>query len=184
MRDMYDVLKVACGYLDERGIDYAIVGGLAVIAMGRFRTTGDAEFIIQMDVDDALDFAAHLRRNGFSIGERDITSAFREKSHATAIEKESLLRLDIKGVYDEMARDTLRTRRPVELKGVKVYVAAPESIIAAKLLYGSEQDLDDAAAVYICQKGELDERYLEKACGRAGVAKELAKLRRRLKREL
>lgn len=62
-----------------------------------------------------------------------------------------------------------------------MYIATAEDLIASKLLYGSEQDLKDAEAIYIRQFEKLDMKYLEKICKEMGVSRELAKLKRKLK---
>ncbi|MEW5937648.1 MAG: hypothetical protein AB1665_07510, partial [Candidatus Thermoplasmatota archaeon] len=112
MRSMEEMLKLACTYLNERGVEYVVVGGIAVIAYGEPRTTADADILIQMGIGGMRDFAKYLDANGFFSDPNDIEDAMRERTHFSAVDRESLFRLDIKGVYGEMDRRTMARRKP------------------------------------------------------------------------
>ena len=184
MRSMDDILRIACGYLNEHSTEYVIVGGMTVIAYGAPRTTMDADFIIQMEIEDMKNFAVFLGENGFFSEPEDIEIAMKEKSHFSAIDKETPLRLDIKGVYNEMDRRTLKNRRAMTFQGTKIFLASPEDVILGKLLYGSEQDIEDAEGIYVRQLPVLDIQYLEGVCVAEGLSERLDEMRGNVERHL
>jgi hypothetical protein len=181
---MDDILKGVCGFLNKEGINYVIVGGLAVIFHGIPRTTMDADIILHIEEKKMSKFVEFLKENGFFASLEDMKTAFKEKTHYTVEDRESMLRLDIKGVYNELDRWTLNRKIDFAHKGVKIYLASPEDIIANKLVYGSEQDLQDAAGIYTRQLGRLDMAYLMDICREMDVLRDFEKLKRRVKESL
>ena len=184
MRSMDELLRIACGYLNEHSTEYVIVGGMTVIAYGAPRTTMDADFIIRMEIEDMKNFAVFLGENGFFSEPEDIEIAMKEKSHFSAIDKKTPLRLDIKGVYNEMDRRTLENRRVMEFNGTEIYLARPEDVILGKLLYGSDQDMRDAESIYVRQLPVLDIRYLKEVCAAEGLSERLDEMRGNVERYL
>ncbi len=178
MKKIKEVLETTTEYLNRKDIDYVLVGGIAVIVYGNPRTTVDLDLIVQMDEEDIEDFASYLRKEGFFCDPSDMREAFRNRTHFSAEEKGSLFRLDIKGVYDSGARRTLKNRKKVEYDGIIMYVASPEDTISHKLLYGSEQDIEDAESIYVRQDDKLDQDYLEKVCEEMGVGEELEEIKK------
>ncbi len=184
MRNIEEILKLVCEFLNEEKEVYVVVGGLAVLFYGVPRTTMDIDIIIPMDVGETRRFAEFLNENDFFADEEDIKTAFEEKSHATIEDKTSMVRLDIKGVYSENDRITLERRSKVSLAGFEFFVASPEDTIANKLLFGSEQDVKDAEGIYARQFENLDMAYLEKRCKKLGVYEEFLTMKKRVERRM
>ena len=180
MRSMNDLLKIACGFLNAQNKEYVVVGGISVIAYGVPRTTMDADFIIQMDSEDFKIFAQFLAENGFFSDPKDIDDALRERLHFSAEDRDSLLRLDIRGVYSEMDKRTLKNRRSVDFEGTSICLAQPEDVIFGKLLYGSDQDIKDAESIYVRQQAELNLPYLYDICEEKGLRQKLDEMRQRV----
>lgn len=141
MRTVDEIIKLVCSFLNDNEIDYVIVGGFAVIFYGNPRATMDIDFIIQLTDKDIPMLIKFLQENGFYADECDIHVALKEKSHFTTEDKETMFRLDIKGVYNEMDERTLRNKRRVELFNIPIYIASPGDTIVNKLLFGSERDI-------------------------------------------
>ena len=184
MRNIEEILKLVCEFLNEEKEAYVVVGGLAVLFYGVPRTTMDIDIIIAMDVDETRRFAEFLNENDFFADEEDIKTAFEEKSHATIEDKTSMVRLDIKGIYGENDRITLERRSKVSLADFAFFVASPEDTIANKLLFGSEQDVKDAEGIYARQFENLDMAYLEKRCKKLGVYEEFLTMKKRVERRM
>ncbi len=180
MKKIEEVLRTVTDFLDGEEIDYVIVGGIAVIIYGNPRTTVDIDLIVKLEEENIEDFVEYLEDEGFFVHIEDIRQAFKERTHFTAEEKDSLFRLDIKGVYGEEERITLRNRKKVEYDGITMYVASPEDTIANKLYYGSEQDIEDAESIYVRQEDELDLEYLEERCEALGVKEELKEMEKEI----
>ncbi len=184
MRNIEEILKLVCGFLNEEKVEYVVVGGLAVLFYGIPRTTMDIDIIIPMDRGETRRFVEFLNENDFFADAEDIKTAFEEKSHATIEDKTSMVRLDIKGIYSENDRITLGRRRRVSLAGFAFFVASPEDTIANKLLFGSEQDVKDAEGIYARQFENLDMAYLEKRCKKLGVYEEFLTMKKRVERRM
>lgn len=184
MRNIEEILKLVCEFLNGEKEVYVVVGGLAVLFYGVPRTTMDIDLIIPMDVGETRRFAEFLNENDFFADEEDIKTAFEEKSHATIEDKTSMVRLDIKGIYSENDQITLERRSKVSLADFAFFVASPEDTIANKLLFGSEQDVKDAEGIYVRQFDNLDMAYLEKRCKKLGVYEEFLTMKRRVERNI
>ncbi len=179
MRTIEEILKLVCGFLNENDMDYVIVGGFAVLFYGNPRTTMDIDYVIQLSDEDIPVLIKFLQENGFFADEYDMRAALKEKSHCTVEDKETMFRLDIKGVYSEMDERALRNKRKIKFNDTAVYLASPEDTIANKLLFGREQDLEDALGIYVRQYDALDMDYLESICKKIGVSDSLQNLRMR-----
>jgi hypothetical protein len=169
MRSMDEILKLICAFLNEEGVEYVVVGGLAVLFYGIPRTTRDIDIVIVMNMDETKRFVEFLKENDFFADGEDIKTAFEEKFHATIEDKTSMLRLVLKGIYGENNRITLERRRKVNFADFEIYVAAPEDLIANKLLFGSEQDVKDVGGIYARQFDYRDMAYLKEGCERLEV---------------
>lgn len=176
MRRMHEILRLACDYLNDAGADYVVIGGIAATIHGRPRSTVDLDLIITMKENALRNFIAFLNKNGFVASFDDAQVAFAERSHFSAEDTLSSLRLDIKGVYNEMDERTIARRSKFNYTGIDMMIETPEDLIAAKLFFGSEQDKSDAEAVFRAQKDKLDMDYLETICKSYGLEKKLKNL--------
>jgi hypothetical protein len=167
--------------LNGLGVDYVLVGAVAVSGWGVTRTTADVDVIIDLKENDASRFAFAFAERGFSVAETDIRAALREQSHFTVFDNNSSYHIDAKGVYGEAERETLTSRKLVELEGVETFLASAEDTIANKLLYGSEQDLRDAEGIFARQLEKLDLERLRRLCKRLGVLRDLSNLEKRVR---
>ncbi|PKK81879.1 MAG: hypothetical protein CVT47_00175 [Thermoplasmata archaeon HGW-Thermoplasmata-2] len=181
-RTIEDVLRLVCDYLNQNNIPYVIVGAIAVCVYGNPRATSDIDFVLLLEKEKLKEFAVFLRKNDFFSSPEDAEDALRERSHFTPIDKISLLRLDIKGVYSEMDRRAITSRRAITYHGTNLFLASPEDTIASKLWYGREKDIEDIEGIYVRQLHNLDMRYLETACAMLGVLGDLNKMRQKVKR--
>ena len=184
MRNIEEILKLVCEFLNEEKVVYVVVGGLAVLFYGIPRTTMDIDIIIKMNMGEIKRFVEFLKENDFFADEEDIKAAFEEKSHATIEDKSTMVRLDIKGIYSENDRITLERRGKVSFADFVFYVASPEDLIANKLLFGSEQDVKDAEGIYARQFENMDMAYLEERCERLEVYEEFLTMKKGVERRM
>ncbi len=168
MRDVSDVLKDAVSCLNELGIEYVVVGGFAVMYHGRPRATADMDILAALDHTYAEKLALCLEKRGFFAEVEDLKTALKEKSHCTMEDKETMFRLDIKGVYDDADRRALDNRVLIEWSGTKMYIASAEDTVINKLLWGREQDLEDALSI-ITRQEDMDKEYLKRTARDVGV---------------
>jgi len=177
MRTIEQILYLVCDFLDNSKIDYVIVGGFAVLFYGNPRTTMDIDYVIQLGDENIPVLITFLQENGFNADEYDMRTALREKSHCTVEDKETMFRLDIKGVYSEIDERVIRNKKRVELNDITVWIASPEDTIINKLVFAREQDIKDALGILVRQYDALDIVYLEDTAKKIGVYDSLMELR-------
>jgi hypothetical protein len=175
---MHEILPLVCNYLNAAGAEYVVIGGIVVSIHGYPRSTIDLDVIISLEERALEKFLEFLKKNGFRTSMEDARVAFAERSHFTAEDTLSRLRLDIKGVYNEMDRRTISRRVKFRFMGTDIMIETPEDLIGAKLYFGCEQDIRDAEGVYQLQKDKLDMDYLDTVCKSYGVGTELEALKK------
>jgi len=178
LRTIEDILKLVSDFLNENGIEYVIVGGMAVLFYGNPRTTMDIDYVIQITDKDIPVLVKFLKENGFFADEYDMRKALDEKSHCTVEDKGTMFRLDIKGIYGEMDERALRNKKKVKIDNSMIFIASPEDTIANKLLFSREQDIKDALGIYTRQYDSLNMEYLESICKKIRVYDALLDLRK------
>jgi hypothetical protein len=176
MRDFTETVKAALRALKNSNAEYVIVGGLIAILYGRPRTTTDVDIIINFDKTDLVKIDSSLRKEGFDVSLADIRNALAERSHFTVFDKESPYRLDVQGVYSPLDEASFRGRRKGALFGEEAWVESPEDLIIAKLVYGSQQDLEDDLAILIQRRSRLDFNYLTQQAAKNKVSSKLRRL--------
>jgi hypothetical protein len=180
-RTIEEIIFLIADYFSQKSVEYVIIGGIAVIAWGRPRTTQDIDIIVSHKDLDVQDFANFFRSNDFFVDAEGLRSAFAERAHATILDKQSLLRIDLKGAYSASEQDSLTHRRKQQFHDHFIFIDSPENLIAHKLLFGSEQDFQDALAVFARTEEILDTERLNKMISSLGVEKEFSLLEKIIK---
>jgi len=181
---MKEVIKLVCSYLNGENIDYVLVGGLAVIMYGEPRMTMDLDMVLKIPEDKIEGLVEFLNKNDFFADKEDIVMAFGEKSHCTVQDKNSAIRLDIKGVYGEREMGSIKDRIPFDYEGEKIYLASLEDTIANKLYFKREQDIKDAESIYARQLKNLNTEKLEQKCKKLEVYEEFLEMKKRVDKYL
>ena len=158
--------------LNKCNIDYLLVGGVAAVSYGRSRTTMDCDIILSIEESELKNFADCLTKQGFRIRDYDVFEGFKDKSHFNAYFKDSPYRADFSWKNNSLAEHGFVRAQTIKLFGILTKIEAPEDVIIAKLVYGSEQDLDDAKSILLSQKS-LDKKYLNKRAQEEGVSGKL-----------
>ena len=144
MLDLYDEFKAIISALVERGIDYAVCGGLAMAVYGLPRATIDIAFLIPADDFKGVKSAA--KELGYTIEANPMTFAggaveIRRLSKLDPVAGD-LLTIDLLIVTPQL-EEAWKSRTEVEWEDGKLWVVSREGLIALKSLRGSNQDLDD-----------------------------------------
>lgn len=180
-RTLDAVLRTAEDVLRSSGVDHVFVGGVTVLAFGMPRTTTDVDVIAAVDTGRIPQIVAGFRRAGFLASAQDLHDALVEGGHVTVHDTRSVYRIDLVPARTEAHREALRTKRRIAWRGRRLPFAAPEHTIVMKLRWGSEQDLEDALAIYLRQKDKLDLRAMRAFARRNRVDRALRDLERRAK---
>ena len=172
MDNLTNIVKTFHSYCKQNNIDYVIVGGFSVLVFGRTRMTMDIDIIIDHKKIDYDHFVNHFRACGFDINRSDL-EALDDKLHGSFFEKNSMFRIDLKGVYGENEQNSIKYALLAKFNNVEAYFDNPNQLIAHKLKFGSEQDLEDAYAVYFRSQELIDHDLLTSFAANLGVSKEL-----------
>jgi len=143
--------------MNEAGIDYMLVGGMAVNFYGIPRMTYDLDLMIALNPDNILKLVSRLSDWGYQprapVNPRDLADEkkrriwIREKNmkafsfyHGKEAIGEIDVLIDLSVPYEE-----LRQRAGVfDVEGISVPVVSVEDLIDLKLRAGRQQDLSDA----------------------------------------
>src|SRR3972149_268682 len=178
-RSFVAVVKAAERSLRTARIDHVFVGALAVGAFGVPRTTTDVDVIVDYRVEDAPRLTQAFRRQGFEVSTDDLRDACAERAHCTVHDLHSEFRLDIAPAAKPTAKDAIRDSVRVRWRGITLPIADPEHTIVMKLVYGSDQDSEDALGIFVRQRRRLDMPRMQEFARRQGVIKALRELERK-----
>jgi hypothetical protein len=152
--DLYDEFKSIVTALSERGIDYAVCGGLAMAVYGLARATVDIDLLVLADefeevkrVAKELSYTIEANPMTFAGGAVEIRRVSKLDSDTGIV-----LSLDLLLVTPQIQK-AWESRTEVEWENGKLKVVSREGLIALKSLRASGQDLDDINRL----RGEQDE---------------------------
>jgi hypothetical protein len=143
--------------LEQAGIDYCIVGGLASIAYGRPRLTLDADLVLAINPSQVARLIEAFPADDFYLPPAEVLQAELQRDsrgHFNIIHQHSALRADcyLSG-RSELARWELAHRQRLSLGTREAWFAPPESVIIHKLIFhregGSEKHLEDIRGILI-----------------------------------
>jgi predicted nucleotidyltransferase len=143
--------------MNEAGVDYMLVGGLAVNFYGIPRMTYDVDLMIALNPENILKLVSRLSDWGYQprvpVNPKDLADEkkrriwIREKNMKAFSfyhEKEAIGEIDV--LIDlPVPYEELRERAKVfDVEGTRVPVVSVQDLIDLKILAGRQQDLSDA----------------------------------------
>ena len=146
MLDLYDEFRGIIAVLEERGLEYAVCGGLAVALHGVQRATMDIDLLILASSLEAV--SQTVGELGYNI--KGLPMTFKagavEIRCISKIDPESgdLLRLDLL-LLPPGLDEVWHTRQQVKWAEGHLWVVSREGLIKLKTLGGRPQDLADIA---------------------------------------
>lgn len=139
----------------ERGIEYALLGGLATILRGRPRFTQDVDILLSVPQVALPGLLDELTRRGFSL---DADTVIREfvQHHMTAF-RFGVVRIDwLKPVLPLYAHALAAATSLPWTAGHSLRVLAPEGLIITKMVAFRPQDQEDIRTLIAANASELD----------------------------
>ena len=146
--DIADELRRLVSELNERGVDYALCGGMALVVHGITRTTIDIDLLIPADaLSTVFSIAASLNYNvrGTDMSFADGAVQIRRVSKIDPVDGE-LLSLDLLLVTPQVL-GSWQTRIAVDWEGLKLWVVSRQGLVDLKELRRSDMDLIDIKAL-------------------------------------
>ena len=152
--------RFAFRFLDDRGVRYLVVGGLAVVVVGEPRTTADADAVVYVSVDEAESLIRQAAQAGFEVHE-DVE---RERLGRTGTMRFRRGRFQIDLITASLPFEEIACERGVfhELFGIRLRFPTPEDLILFKILAGRDKDMLDATGIVRRHGERLDVAYLER----------------------
>ncbi len=164
------LLSRVASFLEERKLDYMVIGGFALPSYGAVRATVDLDVAVRIKDSKEFDsFVDEARKSGFSPSLASFAkpvSVFSEKK--TGLDVEVWLRPD--GVVWD--RQTLARRRRTKIGAAEVWLISPEDFVVSKLSRPDRgvQDEKDAKSALQRLGDSIDRDYLYRRAEKAGVS--------------
>jgi hypothetical protein len=186
---MTDQLQVtlhdAVSLLEERGVSYALIGGLASSLRGQARVTADVDLVVAIDIPAALAIARDLDQTPFAPLFDDVSQVV-ERSFILPLRHRSTgVKVDISIGLSGFEQHAVTRAQSIDVYGRPVSVATTEDLVIMKALAGRPQDDLDVRAMLTAQSHRMDWDYcLHTAAGLGeAVGEDLAGKIRRLRSE-
>lgn len=152
-RECFDFLRLS-------DVRHLVIGGLAVVAVGEPRTTGDVDVVAFLNDAEADDLIGRAQTAGFEPDSPLERERLRETG--TLRFRRGRFHLDIilaSLPFEEAAYERGSLMR---LFGRRVRLPTPEDLILFKVLAGREKDLLDAIGIIRRHRDGLDWGYVER----------------------
>lgn len=170
--------------LEDVGLRYAVVGGLAVGVWALPRATRDVDLYAELPSSARDALARALDRRGFDVpamaAELQQFGVFRSR-----LRKEGVF-LDIFDSVGPLGESILDRRRKVVAQGRELWFASPEDLTLLKAFSDRPRDMEDLVALVSLPETGLDAAYvdhwvklLDESIGGTDVSERLAEARRR-----
>ena len=149
--DPYSHFKKIISSLDDSGVKFSVVGGIALGFYGIVRATKDIDLLILPEDSEkaikALNVLGYRQFDptmSFEEGRVVIERlTYGEEYEEDGEKRMSFLKVDLLIAKGEPYLSVLSERRPFEYEGRRIYVASRKGLIQLKKLRGSEMDLLD-----------------------------------------
>ena len=173
------ISRAALDAIVAAGVEYVLVGGLAVIAHTFPRTTLDVDFVVAAPLGAITRIAAHFPP-GFHVDAQPqmelLTGTYR-----WIVEVEgSTFRVEIFHLAEDPHHQELFRRRlamPLPGFAQTVWIPTAEDLVIQKLRWARRKDLDDAQNILAVQGEAIDYAHIETWCARHGTLARLAEVR-------
>jgi predicted nucleotidyltransferase len=134
-RILYEVLDETVSALDESGVPYALMGGIAVTALGCQRFTHDIDVFVKPE--DAATALEALEAKGFRTEKTDLLWLFK------GFKNDVLVDVIFKSAGTvHLDQEMLKRSRVVEFYGRKIRALGPEDLFVIKALVLNEHCLN------------------------------------------
>lgn len=146
--------------LDKEGIDYFLLGGIALTLLGQPRFTRDVDVDILLSKEKAASFIKKAKKASFKISEKEMKERIKTFGNFRMFYND--VPVDMILSSTDIERSAFKRKTTVKIYGIKAHVPSPEDFILLKIIPGRPQDIIDAESVALKYEGKLDLEYLEK----------------------
>jgi hypothetical protein len=152
-------LSDAVEFLENEGVPYALVGGLAASIRGQNRTTADVDMIIAVDVNRALALIDELSDSKFAPLFSGVHEVVQKAFILPIHHRETGVKVDLALGMSGFEQQAIKRASYVTIGDCQVMVLLAEDLVVMKVLAGRPQDDADVRGIMIAQKETLDWKY-------------------------
>ncbi len=177
MSEIAGTLDRIVSFLEDREIDYMIIGGYALPLYGRIRTTLDIDIAVALTTEAGFTrFLEETERANYSVSLGSFLNPVCLLHDRLTDYEIEIWRQPDGVVWDG---ETLRRRRKATLAGVEVWMISPEDFIVSKLARSDRGVIDEQDVKSVLERDDvtLDWPYLRERAERAGVWSQLQMIR-------
>lgn len=148
--------------LAETGVDWMLVGGLAVGAWTEPRATKDCDIALAVRDPDALERS--LAALGLEVARGDLRRAAEGGVVRLALARpaEPRLVVDLLCAGTSFEHEALSRRRWADVMGVRIAIASPDDLLLYKLIAGRPQDMADVDRLIRFGRTPEDDAYVRR----------------------
>lgn len=164
-KEFAETVRVVGGALTEKGISYALVGGLATAYHANPVVTVDVDFLVD---DDRSRIESAVRGLGrlFPLRFMGRTQGL-PRAGVRLVMSDVSSEVDLISASDDLfLMSTVESAKTVKIGEVLCPVITAENLIVMKTLVGRDKDLEDVFEIRKVLGDKLDETYIEKTLSR------------------
>ncbi|MBI2981402.1 MAG: nucleotidyltransferase [Deltaproteobacteria bacterium] len=147
-------------FLESEGIEYFVLGGVAVSMIGEPRLTADFDLDLSLEKTQVADFLGKAKQHSFLVDEGEAKT--RSDRFGSFKIFYGDVRIDFILASTDLEKEAFGRRQKMVLFGKEMFFPSPEDLILLKIVPGRPKDLIDAESVVLRHKGKLDQAYLRK----------------------
>jgi predicted nucleotidyltransferase len=180
---LQNTLADAVEFLENRGVSYALIGGLAASLRGQPRATADVDIVAIIEIDAALAIAGDLDQTAFDPLFSGINEVIQRAFILPLRHRATRVKVDIALGLSGFERQAVARATRITIAGRQVATATAEDLIIMKSLAARPQDQQDLAGIIAAQHDRLDWDYCIRVATELGeaVGQDLAGQVRRLR---
>lgn len=156
MSGLEAALAEVAGRLEERGLPYMVIGGMANLQWGEPRTTQDLDITVAVEDSDLIQAAGEL---GSILV--DHAPEFLARTRVLPIALREGTRVDLIVATLPYEIEAIRRARPVPIGDRTISVCSPEDLVLHKILSERPKDLTDVVGILRRQGDAIDFGFLD-----------------------
>jgi len=174
---LQDLVEEIISLFDEHGVDYLLMGGIAVRFWAIPRPTFDVDFTLAVEPEQAAWLCERFEEQGFSVSEahkKGFVDSLKGMNKFGVVRYAAgrEVRVDMFLVTTPYQERAFRRRVRARINGKEAWMIAPEDLILHKLIAGRPRDLVDAIDV-LSLNPAVDAAYLRDWAAVLGVSEAL-----------
>lgn len=165
MKYLKPAVQAILRLLDHQGIDYAVIGGLAVSLRSSHRLTEDVDLIIDADIDDAFRLLAVAKKFGLQPMFEEVSRVVEQAALLPLTEVITGTGIDLALGLSGFDQQVIDRATEVWLDDERLMVATVEDLLLMKLNADRPRDQQDIQLLMDGNQGKIDWDYCrETAC--------------------